>query len=330
MACAFSASAQPLSLDEMLSYGVQRICVDDAGKATRALPIEDSCGRSRPQRSNDVATYRKHDWPNTLDVPQLALGYQASDSVIQRRGGRTLIVQTFDFGDAGRQFGRFDGGHGDGGQVMVLVGEWASFPMTEDGGGGVQWFVGEGCRTSRTADARFSSWLVFRDDVRAADWGNAVARLNITPSTDTCPRRFGDAYTRYRLDQVEFPFRIIDVAPVATNLRRRLDVVVSEHYGGRDIRSADHLERFFLAKGLGLVRWERWANANLAQTSATLQAAEMLAQTARCPGLKDYGAPDHRLLLVDCRTWTSLVRQTQPWSVDSYNWPALSGFGPVE
>ena len=327
---AASAVAQPLSRDDMLSYGVQTICVDDAGNATKAVPIDDSCTHSRFQQSHDIAIYRKHDWPNSLNDPQLALGYQASDSVIQRRGGRTLVIQTFDFGTDGRQFGRFDVGRGDGGQVMVLAGAWASLPMTEDGAGGVQWFIGEGCKTSRATDARFSSWLVFRDDIRALDWGSAVARLNVTPTAETCPRRFGDAYTRYRLDQVEFPFRILDVVPVVTNVRRRLDVVVSEHYGGSEIRSADHLERFFLAKGLGLVRWERWANGNLPQSSETREGARMLDQTARCPALDGYGAPDRGWLLVDCRTWTTLVPQTQPWSVDNYNWPAISGFGPVE
>ena len=73
-------------------------------------------------------------------------GHQASDSVIQRRGAGTLVVQTFDFGRGGRVFGRFDGG-GDGGQVLMPVDGWSSVAMTEDGGGGVQWFIGEACRS---------------------------------------------------------------------------------------------------------------------------------------------------------------------------------------
>lgn len=333
MLCAFVArplSAQLLSRDEMLSYGVQSICVDDAGRPTKALPIEDGCVRSRLQDSKDIATYRKHDWPNSLNDPAIVLGYQASDSVIQRRGGRTLVVQTFDFGTEGREFGRFDRGRGDGGQVMLLVGDWASFPMTEDGGGGVQWFVGEGCRTSRAPDAAFTSWLVYRNDAQARDWGSAVIGLNIMAVATICPRRFGEAYTRYRLDQFEFPFRIISDGPVAVNLRHRLNVVVSEHYGGRDVPSADHLERFFLAKGLGLVRWERWANGNLAQPPAVQEAERALAQTARCPELNSYAAPDRNWLLVDCRTWTTLVPQRRAWSVDNYNWSAIGGFGRVE
>jgi hypothetical protein len=325
---ATSAFTQPLSRDDMLSYGVQSICVDEAGKPTYAFPIEADCAHSRLQSSSDIATYRKHDWPNAFDIPAIAHGYQASDSVLQRRGSRQIVVQTFDFGTDGRSFGHFDGGHGDGGQTLLIVNHWAAFAMTEDGGAGVQWFIGDGCRDLQQPDSRFRSWLIFRDDIRTDEWRSAVAHLNITTRPEICPRRFNAAFTRYRLDRIGFPFRIISL--VVTNLRHQLDVVVSEHYGGSDIRSADHLERFFLAKGLGLVRWERWANGNLAQTPATREAARTFAQTARCPTLSGYGAPDQGWLLVDCRTWTTLVRQTQPWSVDNYNWPALSGFGPIE
>ena len=49
------------------------------------------------------------------------------------------MLQTFDFGTGGRAFGHFDGGRGDGGQVMVFKDGWASFVLTEDGTAGVQW-----------------------------------------------------------------------------------------------------------------------------------------------------------------------------------------------
>lgn len=314
----------------MMEYVVQSICVDETGKPTSALPISDDCWQSRLQRSDDVSTYRKHDWPNDLGVPETALGYQASDSVIQRRKSRVLVVQTFDFGTDGRVFGRFDGGGGDGGQVLMFVGDWASFAMTEDGGGGVQWFIGQGCRLSSNPDERFLSWLVFRDQLIANAWRTAVAKLNITSDPDVCPPRFNDAFTRYRLDRIEFPFRIIGTAAVVANVRRELRVIVSEHYGGTDIHTADHLERFFMAKGLGLVRWERWANGNVRQPPNVREAEQMLARTARCPAIEKYATPDRNWQLVDCRTWTTLVRQTQPWSVDDYNWTVLKQFGAVD
>lgn len=323
----WTQSVHAQELPPFMAYSAQVLCLDEAGNPTTALPIDESCVRSRVQRSDDIAIYRKHDWPNSLSEPTLALGYQASDSVVERRASRTIVVQTFDFGTDGRVFGRFDGGHGDGGQVLLFIGDWASFAMTEDGGGGVQWFIGETCRSPVDQDARFLSWLVFASDVHHNLWRTVVARLNITAKPDICPGRFNDAFTRFRFDRVEFPFRIIEQAPSVRTVRRELEVVVSEHYGGTDIATADHLERFYLAKGLGLVRWERWANGNVKQPASSYQAAQLLAQTARCPKVERYGQPDDRWLLVDCRTWTTLVRQTTPWSVRDYRWSALKGLG---
>jgi hypothetical protein len=315
--------------EELIDYVVQSICVDDKGKPTRALPIENDCTESRLQRSDDIATYRKHDWPNTLNDPKVVGGYQASDSVLERRASRMLVVQTFDFGTDDRVFGRFDGGRGDGGQVLLFVGDWASFAMTEDGSGGVQWFIGETCRSPVDQDARFLSWLVFSKGVREGRWLGVVAKLNITGNPNVCPSRFSDAFTRYRMDRVEFPFRIIEGPFSVTLARRNLQVIVSEHYGGSNIATADHLERFYFAKSLGLVRWERWANGNLQQPQSARAAQRMLSQTARCPPIDQYGPPTQSWLLVDCRTWTSLVRQEEPWSVMDYRWNAVERLGEI-
>ena len=308
-----------------LDFLVQSVCLDPAGKPTSTLPVDPACTTRRLQRSDDPAPYRKHDWPNVLGDPATPHGYQASDSVTMQRGGRTLVVQTFDFGTNGRTFGTFDGGRGDGGQVALILGDWSSFVLTEDGGGGVQWFIGEGCRSAGPSDRRFLSWLIFREPV-AGTWQDGMARLNIAPNIESCPRRFNDAYTRYRRDAVEFPFRIVGPARVRDE-RHRLDVVVSEHYGGSNIPSADHLERFFFARGLGMVRWERWANGKVTRDRQAAAMATALAQTARCPALKDYGAPGRDWLLADCRTWTVMIPQNRPWSVDDYGWRALQAFG---
>ena len=308
-----------------LDFLVQSVCLDPAGKPTSTLPVDPACTTRRLQRSDDPAPYRKHDWPNVLGDPATSHGYQASDSVTMQRGGRTLVVQTFDFGTNGRTFGTFDGGRGDGGQVALILGDWSSFVLTEDGGGGVQWFIGEGCRSAGPSDRRFLSWLIFREPV-AGTWQDGMARLNIAPNIESCPRRFNDAYTRYRRDAVEFPFRIVGPAGVRDE-RYRLEVVVSEHYGGSDIPSADHLERFFFARGLGMVRWERWANGKVTRDRQAAAMATALAQTARCPALKDYGAPGRDWLLADCRTWTVMIPQNRPRSVDDYGWRALQAFG---
>lgn len=338
------ARSQTLSDADMIDYLAQSICLDPTGKPSGALPLDEDCRHSRPQRSDDTAPYRKHDWPNSLAAAETVQGYQASDSVVQRRGARTLVVQTFDFGTGGRVFGRFDGGlgtgsgktgGGDGGQVLLLVDGWSTAAMTEDGGGGVQWFIGEGCRSAVATDRRFLGWLMFRNASRQDVWQSTVARLNITASPESCPQRFNAAFTRYRLDQVTFPFRIVDAGSRVATATRRLDVVVSEHYGGTSIDSADHLERFFFARKLGLVRWERWSNRQVSRQPGVAETAAQLAGTARCPklesaGPESYGRPGRDWLLVDCRTWTALVRQTIPWSVDSYGWTVLERFDRLD
>ena len=75
--------SQDLSDADMIDYLTQSICVDLTGKPTDALPIGEDCLYRRPQRSDDTATYRKHDWPNSLAAAETVQGYQASDSVVQ-------------------------------------------------------------------------------------------------------------------------------------------------------------------------------------------------------------------------------------------------------
>lgn len=325
---------------DLTDYVAQSLCLDESGRPVDRLPIQAACVRRRPQRADDIAVYRKHDWPNRLDEPATVLGYQASDSVLERRGSRTIVVQTFDFGTGGRTFGTFDARQGDGGQVLLSIGDWASFAMTEDGGGGVQWFLGEACQSSVNqssvnqspvdADARFLGWLVFRSDVGATEWQSIVAQLNIAATPTACPSRFNAAFTRFRQESIALPFRIVDSPSRVRTSLFPLDVIVSEHYGGHDIRTADHLERFYLANGLGLVRWERWANGNLRQPPDVIESSRMLGATARCPSVARQGPTAPGWLLVDCRTWTTMVRQVSPWRVRDYAWPALNGLGTVD
>lgn len=343
-----SATAQaqpaPSAPIDALDFLTQSLCLGPDGQPTDLLPIDPACTTRRLQRSDDPARYRKHDWPDVLGDPRVPRGYMASDSVLLQAGGRTLVVQTFDFGTDGRVFGKFDGGPGnsggDGGQVALAVGDWLSFVLTEDGGAGVQWFIGEGCRTAPQTDQRFLSWLLFRDPAAKGRWQERVARLNIVPTIASCPPNFGDAYTRYRRDIVEFPFRLAGrlADPDGVKERRQaLDVVVSEHYGGSDVAGADHLERFFFARGLGMVRWELWSNRRVSRDPKPVPLAEAMARSARCPALSGangatygatYGAPGRDWIRFDCRTWTVIFPQSpqKPWSIDDYGWPALQAF----
>lgn len=324
------AAAQPLTEADMLGYLAQSVCLDATGALVAVLPIEPACRRRRLQTEQDDAPYRKHDWPDRSDPRLPVEGYQASDSVVAVRGHRTLVVQTFDFGDTSRAFGRFDAGQGDGGQVVAVVDGWASVAMTEDGGDGVQWFAADACRAGRGDDRDHPGWKLFRNDVAADRWRETVAHLRKARAATECPWFFDAAYTRYRAGRIAFPFRIVDAGDGVTTESHLLDVVVSEHYGGTSIAAADHLERFYFAKGLGMVRWERWAGPTASDRRGAEQAAARLIESGRCPALDVPEGVERGWLRVDCRTWTTLVLQRAPWSVAGFGWAALDAFGPSD
>jgi len=321
--------AQPPSSNELMSFLVQSVCLDDNGQIRPGLPIDADCLIRRTQTDRDVASYRKYDWPNFNETGHRPLGYQASDSVVMRRGGRTFVEQTFDFGDEKRAFGHFDASLGDGGQVLVVVDGWASAIMTEDGGDGIQYFIGPGCETSAQPAAGELSWLFFNSHAERGQWNSTLARLNKGRAMSECPTAFNTALTRYRADTIDVPFRILDKSLRLTETTKPVDVIISEHYGGEDITSADHLERFYFARDLGLIRWERWENFAVPKPMALVRMAKEFAQTGRCRPWAYSTAAGPQWQIIDCRNWTTLVPSTR-WSVGDYRWTALDALGPPE
>jgi hypothetical protein len=316
-----------LNEPDLINYLVQSMCLDELGRPIAGTPLDANCRSKRPQVAGDRVFYRKHDWSNATDKGRAATGYQASDSVVAAQDGRMWVIQTFDFGDAPRTFGKFDAGQGDGGQLLVMADGWASAIMTEDGGAGVQWFIGPGCRAAPKTDARFVSWIFFGDDAQPGVWQSVFAHLNRETSPAGCPFRFNTAYTRYRADQITMTFRLVTRKGNMQSINRSTDVVISEHYGGDDIAHADHLERFYFGRDLGLVRWERWENFAAARPTEIHRMADLITSSERCMPLRYSEAPGARWRMIDCRSWTMLVEEDATWSVDMYQWPALDAIG---
>ncbi len=209
---------------------------------------------------------------------------------------------------------------------MALADGFASAIMTEDGGAGVQWFIGPGCRAAPKSDAGLVSWIFFGRVIRPGDWQSVVAHLNRDTSPAGCPTRFNTAYTRYRTDLIDMNFRIIR-SKDAQIISRKLDVIVSEHYGGDDIAHADHLERFYFARDFGLLRWERWADFAISKQPDIGRMADLIAASGRCQAARYSEPPGPHWHMIDCRSWTMLVEQQANWSVDMYRWPALDALG---
>ncbi len=320
LAAAASASAQTLDQTEMMRFLVQATCADAAGRPIPASPFDAACVSRSAQTPDSPAGYRKHDWPSLGDRSQAPRGYQATDAVLSLppmvEDDTLVVAQTFDFGGpSGGGFERFDAAAGDGGQVIALAQGSAAVFMTEDGGGGRQWFVGDGCQTGqRPAEL---SWLLFKDDVVSGDWRSDVARLSTTRSQDECPAAFGSAYTRYIRARVALPV-LSEGQPSGT---RTIDAVVSEHYDMPSIAQATHLERFYLGRDLGLVRWERWESAGGAPQA--MQAAGQLAASGRCPSVAFSSAPAGGWVMVDCRLWTNIVPAASAWSVRRLGWSGV-------
>ena len=318
-AASSTAVAQSLDETEMMRFLVQATCTDASGRQTGASPAEAACVNRSAQTPASPAGYRKHDWPAAVDAAAAPLGYQATDAVLsgppQGQGDAVVVTQTFDFGGTGGGFQTFNPASGDGGQVIAITQGSASVFMTEDGGGGLQWFVGDGCQTG--ARPSELSWLLFRDDVVAGSWRADVARLSITRSQAECPAAFSSAYTRYIRARIAMPF-LAAGRPAGS---RTVDAIVSEHYDMPSIEQAGHLERFFLGRDLGLLRWERWENA--ATNPQAYAASAQLAGSGRCPGIALSDPPAQGWVMADCRMWTNIAPVGQ-WSVGQFGWSGLS------
>lgn len=220
----------------------------------------------------------------------------------------TAVIQTFDFGYPPNGFGHFQLGEGDGGQIIKAVDNWLSIVMTQDGGCGIQWFIG--------ANNTEAGWLLFRGDVDN-NWRDTVAWLNKSTTSNTQPWLYNAAYTRYKRATLTIPF-LKEGVPAGT---KALDTIIVEHYGGDTIETADAVECFYFAKGYGWIRWERWLNSKVTTVDMTI--VNDLTQTTRMPiipeMINDHDANWH---MVDGRTWTNWVSYPTGYTVEKFGWQA--------
>lgn len=287
VAALFAVSAAANSAWEgALPYVTQAVCAEPG-----ALPFEPACGARRPAQAGPSLPWRKFDWQ----------GSQASDSLLASRLGQSVVRQLFDFGDGPRRFGRMDNrpglATGDGGDLIGQRGRDTAILMTEDGHGGVQWMQGPGCEDA--PEGGLGGWLLF-DDQAGPQWRDRVARLRITRDSQRCPLRYVPAYTRWRRLSIAFPWREGE----ALRPPFQAETIISEHYDGWTIARARHLERFWFARDLGKIRWERWEHEAGATSLPT------------CPAIEGAEPPGPGWRLADCRYWARFSRgeqQVPPW-----------------
>ena len=311
-----AARAEPVATAATIrDFMVQNVCLDETGAVqTGRSPIDaGGCPRQRDLRPGERLAYHKHDHPSPEHRQAEPAGYQRHDSFpVETAGLGTVVEHSFDFGTGGRRFGAFDRGS-DGGDVAIISSGSSgavSFGATEDGGSGFTLWVGE-CRGEVGPDALARSWLILEFDPSRPGplHGQAVARLNAVRGNRTeCPARLNSALTSWRV--APFAYRAgPGQGPAVT-----LELLISDHYGGADRDTADHVERFYFTRELGGTRWERWQNARgNKQFSAAMiaQRAAGFAATGRC-GAAEKPAGDAPMVLIDCREWTAIVPPADP------------------
>jgi hypothetical protein len=310
LGAAAAAAHELSSVDTARDFMIQNVCVGESQAVLQGVSPIDSDRRCAVQRDlmpGENLPYHKHDHPAASDRDRLPHGYQRHDSFPVATAQFGVVVEhSFDFGAGeGRQFGVFDTGRGDGGDIALLSPRAVSFAGTEDGGAGFQLFVGPDCRDRVDAAGLAGSWIIaLLDPVRPLQ-GETVARLNGLREgrQSSCPARLNAALTRWYVEPVSYRAAKGQGVPIT------LTTLVSEHYGGEHPDSADHVERFYFTRELGSTRWERWQNPSRSRgfsADQVARAASDLALSGRC-SKGDTPAGGVAFVMVDCREWTLIV-----------------------
>jgi len=316
-AAAAPADEPPLvgSSATVRDFMIQNVCINGSGAVLEGVsPIDADrrCVTQRDLKPGERLPYHKHDHPAATGGHGPLRGYQRHDSFpVETAQFGVVVEHSFDFGEGGgRQFGVFDVGRGDGGDITLLTSPAVSFAATEDGGGGFQLFVGRECRDRVGAAALTASWIIALPDPNRPLEGETVARLNDLKEgrQSSCPSRLNAAFTRWYTASVRYRTAEGQGAPVT------LMTLISEHYGGDDPESADHVERFYFTRELGSTRWERWQNLSYSRdfsADQVMKTASDLALSHRCSPA-DTPAGGVPFAMVDCREWTLIVPPDKP------------------
>ncbi len=291
------AQGVPPAWRDVWAFLVEDVCTDGSDHPIPGTsPLDGGCSRPRTLRVGERLPYHKQDWAGNADQDAHPDGYQRSDSFPVSSTLGPAVVQSYDFGDAPRAFEQFD--DGDGGQVAFLGADGASFGITEDGGAGLQFFLGPDCTPE-------NGWLIAGRSFASRTTGQALAR--ITRNAARCPQRLGYAFTRWHVQ----PLGYRDSLRGRTG-RITLSTLVSEHFGGKDVDGAEHLERMYFTHELGYTRWERWQNLSVHDRPRDRQQATELGASDRCEPELEAPSATTRWVMVDCREWTRIVAPYDP------------------
>ena len=291
--------ASPAAWRAAWDFMVESVCVDARNQLLIGVSPLDGparCIRQRKLNVDEVLPYRRRDWADLNDRGRFPDGYQESDSVPVRTSLGPAVVQATDFGDPPREFGHFE--PGDGGQVVFFTPESASVGLTEDGSGGLQFFIGPHCTPS-------DAWVLVDNSFATRPAGQMVAR--ITRRQPACPDDLGTAFTRWSVQPVTFRTKAGGRVGQAT-----LTTLVTDHFGGRNPDVAGNLERMYFTHELGYTRWERWQNLSRQDRAGDRRMAAAMVANDRCEPAVGPPSTETNWVMVDCREWTQMVPPLAP------------------
>ncbi len=294
-----AGEAAPPGWEPAWGFLVESVCADAQDRPLIGVSPLDGparCARQRKLGIGEPLPYRRRDWADLADRGRYPDGYQQSDSVPVRTAFGLAVVQATDFGDPPRRFGQFEAG--DGGQVVFFTPQSASIGLTEDGGAGLQFFLGPQCTP-------LDGWVVVDRSFATQTAGQTVAR--ITRRAGACPDRLGYAFTRWTVQPVTFRDKVGGRVGRVT-----LTALVSDHFGGRSVDAAGNLERMYFTRELGYTRWERWQNLSRQDRPGDRREAAAMVANERCEPLVGPPATETSWAMVDCREWTQMVPPSTP------------------
>lgn len=276
-------------------YLIQDVC--EGGNGLLSDDPYDGCPQGSAQRNlrvGDPLPYHRHDQPDGNNP----LGFQRHDSFPRPGPGGTIrYVHPFDFAP----FGEYNPAS-DGYDVSEADGDWAAIVGTRDPGGLAQTFYAPGC-------AMTDSWLLAPTATYSSK-ANRVAMLRIAAweknnqaFPGACPNGFDAAYTEWEMQSG------VVFGGLFGARTKKLDALVSSHYGGANPMTADHIERFYFTRIYGLTRWERWQNNGGVEKPAGCNGPTVMGSFKR----------------VDCRDWSNILPEPLAWPGEAWPTPYADG-----
>jgi hypothetical protein len=297
--------AQPLPRDA-LDFLIQDVCVDANDRAIPGDPA--TCAKHRDLKPLERLPYLRTD-NEAGRLYQAITSHPVLSPNPKTRIPRIAAPKEFGGDDPSTAFRDFDlclpgicePRFRDGYDIFEAEGAFAAIVGTSDPGINGQIFWREGCSggTGNPTNQE-DSWLVFPTDVSSNPNGWKLARLNITQG-DRCPWFYNSAYTEWRLLTQKVTF----------TTGKSLAAIMSDHFGGRDPATADHIERFYFTREYGFSRWERWS------------IGDVVVKAHGCNGATEQTREGQIYRRTDCRDYTHVVPQGVPFLPDVIGppWP---------